>query len=213
MKLGALVLCDDTWHPAATVRQGLEPLRSHGFDFEFLEDGAAWSAARMAEFPLVILAKSNMVSSTVSTPWLTAESQSAFSDYLQRGHGLLVVHAGTSRYDQLPAINNLIGGAFARHPDQCAVTLEPKAFHELTKGVGTFTVRDEHYFMAMNDDAQTDVFLHSHSEHGVQPAGWTRCVGSGRVCALTPGHNLEVWLHPSFQKLLLNALRWTTKLN
>jgi uncharacterized protein len=25
---------------------------------------------------------------------------------------------------------------------------------------------------------------------------------------LTPGHNLEVWLHPSYQALLLNTLRW-----
>jgi type 1 glutamine amidotransferase len=47
----------------------------------------------------------------------------------------------------------------------------------------------------------------------VQPAGWTRAEGAGRVCVLTPGHNLEVWLHPEFQKLLLNACRWTAKLN
>jgi hypothetical protein len=25
---------------------------------------------------------------------------------------------------------------------------------------------------------------------------------------LTPGHNVEVWLEPSFQVLLGNALRW-----
>jgi hypothetical protein len=25
---------------------------------------------------------------------------------------------------------------------------------------------------------------------------------------LTPGHNVEVWLHPSYQVLLANALRW-----
>jgi type 1 glutamine amidotransferase len=92
------------------------------------------------------------------------------------------------------------------------VTIEPRSGHPLTKEVAAFTVRDEHYFMAMNDVA-VDVFLHSRSEHGVQPAGWTRSEGEGRVCVLTPGHNLEVWLHPSFQKLLLNALRWSAKLN
>jgi hypothetical protein len=30
---------------------------------------------------------------------------------------------------------------------------------------------------------------------------------------LTPGHNLEVWLHPDFQKLLHNGLTWLAKLN
>jgi uncharacterized protein len=28
---------------------------------------------------------------------------------------------------------------------------------------------------------------------------------------LTPGHNLEVWLQPSFRALLLNSLRWCGK--
>jgi type 1 glutamine amidotransferase len=48
----------------------------------------------------------------------------------------------------------------------------------------------------------------SRSEHDEQPAGWRRTDGAGRVAVLTPGHNLEVWLHPSYQKLILNALRW-----
>jgi hypothetical protein len=28
------------------------------------------------------------------------------------------------------------------------------------------------------------------------------------VCLLTPGHNVDVWLHPSYQALIQNALRW-----
>jgi type 1 glutamine amidotransferase len=211
MKMRVLVLCGDTWHPAETVRRGMSAFAGE-FSFEFIEDDAAWSAERMSGFPLTVLAKANLTSSKIDRPWLTPETAQVFPDYVRRGNGLLVVHAGSSRYESLPAMNALIGGAFVRHPDSCAVTLEPKAFHELTKGIGTFTVRDEHYFMAMND-AQADVFLHSRSEHGVQPAGWTRNEGEGRVCVLTPGHDAEVWLHPSFQKLLLNALRWSAKLN
>jgi type 1 glutamine amidotransferase len=55
------------------------------------------------------------------------------------------------------------------------------------------------------------VFLTTTSEHGTQPGGWTRTEGEGRVCVLTPGHNLEVWLQPSFQALLLNTLRWCSR--
>jgi type 1 glutamine amidotransferase len=208
----ALVLCDDTWHPAATIRQGLEPLRRHGFDFVFLEDGAAWSAARMEKFPLVILAKANLTSATNPRPWLSADLQHTFLDYVRRGNGLVVIHAGTSHYEKLPAMNALIGGAFMRHPDLCAITIEPKTNHPLTNGIASFTVDDEQYFIMMNDP-QADIFLHSRSEHGMQPAGWTRIEGKGRVCVLTPGHNLKVWLCPSFQTLLLNALRWTAKLD
>jgi type 1 glutamine amidotransferase len=203
-----LVLCDDPWHPAAIIKRGLAVLGKCGMDFEYLEDGAKWSAAMMAAFPLVVLAKANMTSATVDQPWLREESQCAFPEYVQQGNGLLVIHAGTSRYEKLPAMRELIGGAFLHHPGPCSVTFLPQANHPVLAGVGSFAAHDEHYFMTMNDG---EVFLHSRSEHGVQPAGWTRIHGEGRVCVLTPGHKEEVWRHSSFQKLLGNALNWTAK--
>jgi type 1 glutamine amidotransferase len=212
MNTRALVLCGDTWHPTDTVRSGLAALNDCGFHFEFLDDSTAWSATRMNEFPLTILAKANITSADMERPWLAGDAQHAFPEYVRRGHGLVVVHAGTSRYEKLPAMLNLMGGAFVSHPNACAVTVEPKPGHRLTAGIAPFTVRDEHYLMAL-DDAQADIFLHSRSCYGVQPAGWTRTDGAGRVCVLTPGHDLEVWQHPSFRKLLLNAFGWTAKLN
>jgi len=62
------------------------------------------------------------------------------------------------------------------------------------------------------DDLQADIFVTTRSEHGEQPAAWRRDEEAGRVVVLTPGHNPEVWLHPSFQILALNALRWCGKL-
>jgi len=82
------------------------------------------------------------------------------------------------------------------------VTVQPKAGHPLCHDVAAFTLTDEHYFIDL-DDAGADVFLTTTSEHGSQPGGWTRVEGKGRICVLTPGHNLEVWLQPSFQTLLL----------
>ena len=58
------------------------------------------------------------------------------------------------------------------------------------------------------DDPEADLFLTTRSEHGAQPGGWTRLEGDGRVCVLTPGHNVEVWLEPNYQVLIANALRW-----
>jgi uncharacterized protein len=211
MNFRVLVLCDDTWHPTETVRRGLGTLGGE-FSFEFVEDGAAWSAEHMNEFPLTVLAKANIASSKIVQPWLTQETQSVFPDYVRRGGGLLVIHAGSSRYEKLPAMNALIGGAFVSHPEPCPVTIQPQTEHPVVADVAPFTVRDEHYFVSpVAEDAE--IFLRSCSAHGVQPAGWTRTEGAGRVCVLTPGHNPEVWLHPEFQKLLSNALRWTAKLN
>jgi len=202
-----LVLCNDDWHPADTVRHGLAPL-NRDWDFVFLENSAEWSAKAMDAFPLVILAKSALASPPKPDLWLTNESAQAFVDFVHRGRGLLVVHSGSSRYDSLPSMKALLGSSFALHPEPCAVTHEPNAQHPISAGTKAFTVRDEHYFMSpLAKDAT--VFLQSRSEYGLQPAGWTRTEGRGRVCVLTPGHFCEVWLHPEYQQVLANALRWT----
>jgi type 1 glutamine amidotransferase len=207
--LRALVLCDDQWHPAADVRRGLDALAESSFDFEFAVSGSGWFAEQLRHFPLVVVAKANHVSATDQRPWLTPENQGAFCDFVRRGGGLFLIHGGTC-YKDLPEMRAVIGGAFLSHPDQGPVTVEPKAGQTLTTGVNSFIVQDEHYLMAV-DAGDADVFLHTRSRHGVQPAGWTRPEGLGRVGVLTPGHNLEVWLHPGFQKLLQNGLNWVAK--
>ncbi|MGZ9234665.1 MAG: ThuA domain-containing protein, partial [Anaerolineales bacterium] len=138
--------------------------------------------------------------------------QMAFSNYVHKGNGLLAIHSGTADYAQMPVLRSLLGGVFTHHPEQCPVNVNPHAGHPLSAGGAPFTQKDEHYFMAM-DDPQADVFMTTTSEHGEQPGGWRRIAGDGRVAVLTPGHNLEVWLHPSFQTLLLNSLRWCGKLS
>ncbi len=202
-----LVLCDDRWHPAATPRAGLAALGDCGFDFDWIENANDWSAEKMAKYQLVVLTKSNNVSAKDETRWMTPAVEAAFHDYVAKGNGLLAIHSGTADYREALVLRALLGGVFLSHPPQCLVTIAPTADHALGVGSSTFTIKDEHYFMAL-DDAGADVFLTSTSEHGSQPAGWTRREGKGRVCVLTPGHNLEVWLQPEYQQLILNGLRW-----
>lgn len=204
--MSILVLCDDYWHPASVVRGGLAPLSERAFDFDWVEDAGDWSPGALADYPLVILSKSNDTSQVDKTPWVTPEIERAFSAYVRGGGGLLALHSGTV-YKDADVLRPLLGGAFDHHPPQCPVTVEPKLHHPLTIGVQPFTAQDEHYFM-MLDDEEADVFMTTTSEHGTQPGGWTRAEGQGRVCVLTPGHTLEVWLHPSFQALLYNAIQW-----
>lgn len=206
------VLCNDAWHPAEMVRRGLSPVAGSDFVFEWFANDAAEFVPALNRFRLMVLAKANVVSQEDKRPWLAPDLQAALRDHVRQGNGLLVVHGGISGYDKLPAARGMIGGAFLSHPPQCSVTIEPKRGHPLADGVGPFAVMDEHYQVAL-DDPRAEVFLHSRSEHGVWPAGWTRTEGAGRVCVLTPGHNVEVWLHPCFQALLRNALRWIAKMS
>jgi type 1 glutamine amidotransferase len=206
-----LVLCDDYWHPARVPREGLGTLTGTEFAFDWIENAHDWSAEIMMKYPLVILTKSNNVSSADRTPWMTDTVQAAFADYVRKGNGLLAIHSGTADYEQAPVLRGLLGGVFHHHPEQCPVTVMPHVGHPLSDGIQPFWPKDEHYFMLM-DDPQVDIFMTTKSEHGYQPGGWRRAEGDGRVAVLTPGHNLEVWLHPSFQALITNALRWCGKI-
>lgn len=207
-----LVLCGDYWHPPQIAREGLEALESTEFTFDWLEDTRDWSAEGMLTYPVVILTKSNNVSADDKTEWMTDSMQAAFSEYVRKGNGLLAIHSGTAEYEQKPVLRSLLGGVFTHHPEQCPVTVKPDVEHPLSAGSAAFTLKDEHYFMAM-EDPQVEVFMTTTSQHGEQPGGWRRVEGNGRVVVLTPGHNLEVWLRPSFQVLLRNALRWCGKLS
>jgi uncharacterized protein len=207
-----LVLCDDYWHPARIPREGLGALHHDEFTFDWIENAHDWSPDRMATYPLVILTKSNHISSADKTEWMTEPTQKAFADYVRKGNGLLAIHSGTAGYQETPVLRDLLGGVFIRHPEQCPVTVQPQSGHPLSAGCDPFTIKDEHYFMAV-DDPQADVFITTTSEHGEQPGAWTRLAGVGRVAVLTPGHNVEVWLHPSFQALILNTLRWCGKIS
>lgn len=207
-----LVLCDDQWHPARIPRAGLGTLKQDLFKFDWIENARDWSAERMASYPLVVLTKSNNISSMDHGNWMTDPVQEAFAAHVRQGNGLLAIHSGTAGYKETPVLRSVLGGVFTHHPEQCPVTIEPKPGDPLVEVIPSFTITDEHYFMAL-DDPQADVFLTTRSKNGEQPGGWRRMEGAGRVAVLTPGHNLEVWLHPGFQALLLSSLHWCGKLS
>lgn len=203
----ALVFCDDLYHPASTVRAGLAPLVAAGWDFDWVEDATHWSPEALSGYRVALLAKSNVRAHGDKTPWLTGAHEAIFQQHVVRGGGLLAVHSGTASYQDVRPVRAVLGGVFLSHPPPGEVTVEPRRGHLMAAGVDDpFTVHDEHYQMVL-DDPRADIFLHTRSGHGVQPAGWTRTEGTGRVCVLTPGHFPAVWLHPSFQSLLRNALR------
>lgn len=207
MATRVLVICGDRPHPPSTIRSGLSALGADEWQFEWIEDAREWSAERMAGFPVVVLTKANNISHTEHGPWITPDVEEAFLHFVRAGGGLLVIHSGSAGLRESPVLLKLVGGVFTHHPPQCDVTITPQGEHPITLNVEPFTMKDEHYHMETND-LEAYYFLTTTSEHGAQAGGWLREEGEGRVCVLSPAHNLETWLHPEFQTLLRNGLRW-----
>lgn len=206
MKVG--VICDDYWHPGKTVMAGLEPLSKQGFRFEYIQHATEWSGSWMDRQDVIVLAKSNQISASDKTPWLTEEIQQQFQSYVEHGKGLLVLHAGTVGYRNEPVFFGLIGGVFQHHPESCPVTMTftDKVLFG-SPAAEDFTVHDEHYHVEVIEE-RIQVFMTSVSEHGTQPAGWLREQGEGRICVLTPGHFLSVLQQPEYQSVIGHALQW-----
>lgn len=206
MKVG--VICDDYWHPGTLIKEGLEPLSELGFSFHYIQHASEWSLAWMDQQDVIVLAKSNQISASDKTPWLTEEIQQQFQRYVEDGKGLLVLHAGTVGYRDQPVFFELVGGVFQHHPEACPVKI---AYTDKALGLAEeqegFSMHDEHYFMEVIED-RIKVFMTSESEHGTQPAGWQREQGKGRVCALTPGHFLPVLQQREYQTAIKHALKW-----
>lgn len=215
-----LVLCDDVWHPAEVIERGIASMDTKEYEFDFVKAAKDILTPEMLEeYPLIIGCKSNNLTSGNSAPWfeagVTEVMAGELQSYVERGGGYLAVHSGNAfqgEGDEVCKYTEFVGNRFLTHPPRCRVTLKKIKDHPVMNGAAQeFTVWDEHYQIEMlAKDA--DIFLQSASESGgVWTAGYTRKMGKGRLCVLTPGHTLSVWQNQEFQKIFLNAISWCLK--
>ena len=219
-----LIICDDYWHPGQVVIDGTAPLSQRGFQFDVIADANDFSPEILPRYPVVLLSKCDEVSAADRQPWKTGAVQRSFIDYVEGGGGLVAVHTGTVPGKDTQALEKLVGCRFTGHPNACPVTVSPVKPHPVTEGVGLFCEVDEHYHIEIIEK-NADVLLASYSAAqgeesryeedayrnvpaAICAAGYVRAQGKGRVCVLTPGHYVDVWLNPQYQKLLANAFNW-----
>ena len=212
-----LVICDDVWHPAEVIEKGMLSFAADQYHFEFVKAAKDILTPEMIEeYPLIICCKSNNVTSGNPEPWfentVTEVMGGEFRRYVEQGGAFLAVHSGNvfmGEGDGVKEYTEFVGNRFLSHPLRCEVVLKKEKEHPIMYGVEEeFSIRDEHYQMEiLAEDA--DIFLTSHSKTGgIQTAGYTREIGRGRLCVLTPGHTLSVWQNKEFQKIFLNAMEW-----
>jgi len=219
-----LLFCNDRHHPGHVPIEGMEPLKEKGFTIDVITDTADFDPAIIHGYDVLVMSKNDDTSNTIHSSWKTAAVQDAFVKYVESGGGLLVTHNGTVAGEETDKINRLVGARFIMHPNRCPVTVGSVKPHPVTKNVGMFCEEDEHYRLEiLVDDIDIIVTSYAPSQGNVDkyetdpyrnypahiaPSGYVRTQGKGRVCVLTPGHLLEVWLNLEFQKLLENGLRW-----
>ena len=207
-----LIICDDFYHHGEVIKEGLSFLQDE-FEITCAMDMSEYSFTDkpLSGYDVVIIAKENLISKSNKNGWWTDDIEQQFESYVNSGGGLIFLHAGTVLCRHFPKLKSIAGCAFINHPEQCAVDFNITSNHEISDGAVNFTEKDEHYFIDFVA-ADADIFLESSSDNGTQPAGYARIHNNcGRVCVLTPGHNLTVFQNEEYKKIIRNAVCWCGK--
>ncbi len=211
-----LLIADDYWHSSEMLLRGMAFLQDMGWKMDLVTDAKdIVTYDLLKQYDEVIIAKGNSITAANQQAWFdegtTVLPPSGYWRYVEEGGSLFVLHAGASfRKAACPEMTDLFGVSFIEHPKQCPVEVKIALYdHPIAKGLENFTLaQDEHYFIERTE-AEGEVVLTGTSHAGTQPACIARTVGKGRVCVLTPGHNILVFENEGFKKALVSCIEWT----
>lgn len=153
---------------------------------------------------------------------ITDEQAKTFVDCVAGGKPVVALHHSICAFDDWPEYWNLIGGKYfhktttfnGKEYQPCSYihdlhftvnNASPK--HPVTRGVSDFRIFDETYkgyYVA--DDV---IPLLTTDEPSSTPViGWAKKYGKSRIVVLQSGHDAPTFEHPSFRKLLKQAIMW-----
>ncbi len=156
---------------------------------------------------------------------LSGAQKAAFIGFVRSGHGFVGVHSATDTYYDWPDYLALIGGYFDGHPWHQKVRVRvADPSNSLVSFIGpSLELNDEIYQIRDFDEGGSRVLLRLDdssvdlTREGVHrrsygwPMAWTRSYGEGRVFYTALGHEAAVWQDERYQRLLLNAILWSSR--
>lgn len=212
-----LILSGGACHDFAETSAALaEVLAEIGIESEITEDIAGALTAR-PEVPLITM---NALRCRMDDPAMAAhrhlrfelppEGRTALLDHLDRGGGLLAMHAAPLCFDDWRGWPRVLGARWAwsksYHPPVGRTTVRVHGGHEIVTGLSDFELVDEVY---SDLDVQPDVTPLATAEG--QPMVWARVVRHGRVVYDALGHDVRSYHSPGHRLLLQRAARWLLK--
>lgn len=210
-----LVISGDYWHPTEVIHRGLSELPDAAdFDFDFMTDAKDMLYPEMLDnYDVIVNAKMDVINEGNTHEWfqqdVTEVMPSALRAWIEKGNGFMALHGGSAFHEgDKSGYVDMIGCYFVTHPPRCEIQMTIDAEHPITKDVPPFTYRDEHYQLTPTADDLT-ILATAHSPAGGDQIGaYVRPMGKGRLCMLAPGHILQTFRNPAYQKMISNALHW-----
>ena len=210
----ALILIGDQPHEPGHLEEGLRPVfEAAGVIAHFTVDVNALSAHNLAKVQLLVILRDGLMRPQRDIRshfiWMKPEQERAIVAFVEGGGGFINLHNAMGLYPANGPYLNLVGGRYIGHGPLERFQVEVvDTTHPVTRGVDSFFVADEQHTPPY-DEGRVHLLLRNRSDDGkTAAAGWVREQGRGRLCHLANGHTLEALLHPMYQRLMCNAVRW-----
>lgn len=208
------------WHkdsqPVATAM--LEQLAAqNGWAYAQTGNGAVMNAEQLALFDVVVW---NNNAGTV----LTGAQKAAFTDWVQQGGGVVMMHAavGDYQYQWDWYVDHLIGAQFVGHtqsPQFQDAIVEPQDDAITNHLPPRWLVENEEWYgFDRNPEGQGAKALLLLDETSYQPGdeamgprhpiAWRHQVGQGRVVVSAMGHQPDTYRLPEYQQMIGKAIGW-----
>jgi len=157
---------------------------------------------------------------------MDAQQRSDFLSFIHDdGKGFIGIHSAAITFVDWPEYGEMIGGYYDEHPwgtFEAPIIVEDPAFPGMQQWPKSFVLQDEIYQIRnySRDKARVLMRLNAakidlgnknvHRTDRDFAVTWAKMYGKGRVYYTTLGHVKDNWDNPEFQKMLVEAIKWTT---
>jgi len=211
----ALVLIGDQPHEPGHLEAGLRPVfEATGVTAHVTVDVRALTAQNLAHVQLLVMLRDGIQRPVANDHsqdyvWMTPEQQQAVVEFVEGGGAFLNLHNSMGLYPEGGPYLHLVGGRYVGHGPLERFRVEVlDPHHPITRGISPFFVADEQHTPEYDAD-RVHLLLRNRADDGTTgAAGWVREPGRGRLCHLANGHTREALLHPTYQRLLRQAVLW-----
>ncbi|MGI9824237.1 ThuA domain-containing protein [Agromyces sp. Marseille-Q5079] len=200
----------DPWHPFAETSAAIADLvREAGFTVEVLDDADAALAALDDDVRIIVVNAGDPVDTP--PPAQAEAAASALDRALDRGVGILAMHAAASSLRAYPAFERALGARWVRdvswHPPLGEARVHLVGNHAIAQGLEDFTVVDERYTgLRLLGTIEP---IAEHEEDGTRhPIVWARELGRSRLVYDALGHDARSYESAGHRALLTRALAW-----
>ena len=214
-----------------SIPVGVEAMKRMGektglFHVTHTEDPAAFEADSLKKFDAVFMLNTTNEVFDTGDKAVEERLKANLLAFVDSGKGIVGIHSATDTYKGWKEYNEMMGGAFVKHPWNSGDTvrvknLDPKhPVNASFKGEG-ITLKDEIYKFR-NDTASpadrrmllaldangTDMAKDTDDLRSLYPIAWVDTWGKGRVFYCSLGHNDEIYMNPVVMEHYLAGIQY-----